>query len=127
LKKVPLLETMDDYERFSLSEAFIEGNFKAGDYIIKQGDEGRDMFFLVEGESFAEIDVNGEKKEVKQYTTGDYFGELALLKGEPRAASIVAKSDCNVVSVDRHSFKRMLGPLDHILKRNLDLYTKFNS
>jgi len=127
LKTVPLLETMDDYERVSLSEAFIEANFKSNDLIIKQGEPGKEMYFLVEGEAFAQIDVNGEKKEVKQYKTGDYFGELALLKGEPRAASIVAKTECQVVSVDRHSFKRMLGPLDHILKRNLDLYTKFNA
>lgn len=128
LKKVPLLETMDDYERFSISEAFKEKNFKAGEYIIKQGEEGRDLFFLVEGEAYATKVFNEgeEAKEVKQYQTGDYFGELALLKGEPRAASILARTDCNVVSMDRHSFKRMLGPLDNILKRNMDLYVQFN-
>lgn len=125
LKKVPLLETMDDYERFSISEAFKEVNYKAGDNIIKEGEEGRELFFLVEGEAYASKVINGDAKEVKQYQTGDYFGELALLKGEPRAASIIARSDCNCVSMDRHSFKRMLGPLDNILKRNTDLYAQF--
>jgi len=57
-----------------------------------------------------------------QYKGGDYFGERALLKNEPRAASVIAKTDCNVVSMDRHSFKRLMGPLEEILKRNMDSY-----
>jgi len=56
------------------------------------------------------------------YETGDYFGERALLKNEPRAANVIAKSDCLVVSVDRHSFKRLMGPLDDILRRNMEIY-----
>jgi cAMP-dependent protein kinase regulator len=59
---------------------------------------------------------------VKKYATGDYFGEIALLRNEPRAASVIAKSNCSCVTIDRHSFKRMLGPLENILKRNIDLY-----
>ena len=66
-----------------------------------------------------------EAKEVKSYKQGDYFGELALLSNEPRAASIMAKNDCTCVKLDRHSFKRLLGPLDNILKRNIDLYVMY--
>ena len=60
------------------------------------------------------------EKEVKQYKSGDYFGELALLKNEPRAATVRAKSKVKVAMIDRNSFKRLLGPLDEILKRNMD-------
>lgn len=63
--------------------------------------------------------------EVKTYKTGDYFGELALIKGEPRAANIIATSDLKVISLDRNSFKRLLGPLEDILKRNSDSYIKY--
>eukprot|EP00356_Strombidium_inclinatum_P016573 CAMPEP_0170494834 /NCGR_PEP_ID=MMETSP0208-20121228/14861_1 /TAXON_ID=197538 /ORGANISM="Strombidium inclinatum, Strain S3" /LENGTH=417 /DNA_ID=CAMNT_0010770937 /DNA_START=22 /DNA_END=1272 /DNA_ORIENTATION=- len=123
LKKIPLLETMDDYERSQVAEAFKDLNLKAGETIIKEGDEGRELYFLVSGEAFAsKVLAPGEPpKEVKQYASGDYFGELALLRNEPRAASIIARTDCLCVSVDRHSFKRMLGPLENILKRNIDL------
>jgi cAMP-dependent protein kinase regulator len=62
---------------------------------------------------------------VKQYKVGDYFGERALLKNEPRAANVVAKSNCVVVQMDRHSFKRLMGPLEDLLKRNMDLYESF--
>jgi cAMP-dependent protein kinase regulator len=60
-----------------------------------------------------------------QYKIGDYFGERALIKNEPRAANVIAKTLCTVVSMDRHSFKRLLGPLEDLLKRNLDLYEQF--
>lgn len=41
-----------------------------------------------------------------------YFGELALIKNQPRAASIVCTSDSTLVALDRYTFKRLLGPLE---------------
>ena len=60
-----------------------------------------------------------------EYNPGDYFGELALLKGEPRAANVISSSDCKLIMLDRKSFKRLLGPLDEILKRNIASYNNF--
>lgn len=57
-----------------------------------------------------------------QYKVGDYFGELALLKNEPRAATIIAKTECKVLSIDRRTFKGLLGPLEEMLKRNVAKY-----
>jgi cAMP-dependent protein kinase regulator len=62
---------------------------------------------------------------VKDYKTGDFFGELALIKGDPRAANIIAKTNLKLISLDRNSFKRLLGPLDDILMRNSEKYIKF--
>ena len=63
--------------------------------------------------------------EVMNYKKGDYFGERALIKNEPRAANVIAKSDLVVVNLDRHSFKRLLGPLEEILKRNMEIYNQY--
>jgi len=60
-----------------------------------------------------------------EYSVGDHFGERALLKNEPRAANIIAETDCVLVSMNRHSFKRLLGPLEEILKRNFETYEKY--
>ncbi len=60
-----------------------------------------------------------------EYKVGDYFGERALIQNEPRAANVITKSDCIVVCMDRHSFKRLMGPLEDVLKRNLELYEQF--
>ena len=56
---------------------------------------------------------------------GDYFGERSLLRNEPRAANIIAKGKCSVVELDRQAFKRLLGPLNDILKRNMEIYDKY--
>lgn len=66
-------------------------------------------------------------QEVMKYKAGDYFGERALIKDEPRAANVQAVTECTVVSLDRHSFKRLLGPLEDILKRKLDVYDQYKS
>lgn len=60
------------------------------------------------------------------YKTGDYFGERALMINEPRAANIIAKTHSKLVSLDRHSFKRLMGPLDEIMRRNMQLYEAYH-
>lgn len=79
---------------------------------------------IEEGEAVATKAMNPdeEAKEVMIYEVGDYFGERALLKNEPRAANVIAKTDCMIVSVNRHSFKRLMGPLEDILRRNMEIY-----
>jgi cAMP-dependent protein kinase regulator len=65
------------------------------------------------------------QKPVMTYNKGDYFGELALLRGEPRAANVVATCDSKLIYLDRKSFSRLLGPLDQILKRNISNYMNY--
>ena len=60
-----------------------------------------------------------------EYHENDYFGEIALVKNTVRQASIKAETDCRVVSIDRDAFKRLLGPIEEILKRNMDKYKKY--
>lgn len=57
----------------------------------------------------------GQEEEVMQYQEKMYFGELALMKDQPRQASIYATEKLKVARIDRNSFKRILGPLEGIL------------
>ena len=126
LEQVKILETMEPYERSVLSDAFVEEYFKTGDYIIREGEEGNKFYLIEEGTLVATKGKGEEEKELKVYTRpGEYFGERSLLKNEPRAANIVAKTDCRLVSIDRHSFKRMMGPLDTLMRRNMEVYEQF--
>ena len=87
------------------------------------------MFYILEqGECVATkcLEPGKPDEEIKEYKEGDYFGERALIKGEPRYANIIAKSELvKVISLDRDSFKRLLGPIEEILKRNMDKYQTF--
>ena len=127
MKRVEILSSVDPYELTQISDALKTVSYRPGDYVIREGEMG-DVFYMVEsGEAEATKTFEAGKPavSVKKYRDGDYFGELALIKGEPRAANIIANSDLKVVTLDRGSFKRLLGPIEEILKRNADQYTKY--
>ena len=83
------------------------------------------FYFIKEGKAIALRNNKGTQEKVHDYKENDYFGELALLKDQPRAASIQATTELTVAKIDRASFKRLLGPLEDILKRNTQKYQKF--
>lgn len=58
---------------------------------------------------------------------GDYFGELALITGEPRAANVIASGTCKVACLDRKSFKRLMGSVQDILSKKASEYRKESS
>ena len=127
LKKVEILKSIDPYELGQICDALKAQNFSKGEFIIKQGDRGDVFYILDEGKAHAEkiFEKGKEPQKVKDYESGGFFGELALLKGEPRAASIVADTNCRCLSLDRMAFKRLLGPLEKILQRNSENYIKY--
>ena len=127
LKKVEILKSIDPYELGQICDALKACNYKKGDNIIKQGEQGNVFYILDEGHCHAEkvFEKGKPAQRVKEYNPCDYFGELALLKGEPRAASIYADTDCKLLSRDRLAFKRLLGPLEKILQRNSENYVKY--
>lgn len=125
LKTIELLNNINGYELSQICDAVKTRYYNSGDRIIRESDDGDDFFIVVEGTAYAEKTIAGKVQKVKDYTTGDYFGELALIKNEPRAASVIASSKCTLISLDRKSFKRLLGPIENILKRSADSYVKY--
>jgi cAMP-dependent protein kinase regulator len=124
LKGVKILSNMDEYERSKLADAIKEKWYTPDSYVIREGDPGSEFFLLMSGNAIATKTLEPGKPpfEILKYKQGDYFGERSLVKNEPRAANIVAVTDLQVVILDRHSFKRLLGPMEEILKRNVSLY-----
>jgi len=108
LAKVPLLCNMDAYERSQLADALKIEVFGDGLVIFKQGDVGNKFYILEDGNAVA----TKEGQEVMKYNSGDYFGELALIRNQPRAATITAKGEAKLLSVDSRSFTRLLNVSD---------------
>ena len=127
LQKVKILSSMESYERSKLADAIKEEWYDPDQYIIREGEQGDIFYLIMSGEAVASKTLEPGKppQQVLHYQAGDYFGERALLKNEPRAANIVAVTQLQVVALNRHSFKRLLGSIDDILKRNLDLYKQY--
>ncbi|KAI5076571.1 hypothetical protein GOP47_0008636 [Adiantum capillus-veneris] len=101
LEDVPLLKSLDKYERAAISDVLNTEYFEAGQNIIVEGQAGNKFYLLEEGE--AEAKKGG--KVLMRYKRGDYFGELALLNNKPRAATVCAVTKCKCASIDRQSFK----------------------
>ena len=124
LSQVELFKEIDAYERSQMADALQTIEYNAGEYVIHEGEWG-DVFYIVEeGHAVATKTLVPGKapEEVFKYQPGGYFGELALLKGAPRAANVIATTHLKCAIMDRRAFKRLLGPLEDILKRNASGY-----
>ncbi|KAH8697081.1 camp-dependent protein kinase regulatory subunit PkaR [Talaromyces proteolyticus] len=115
LEEVPLLASLKPYERSKIADALDTIKYPTGETIIREGDPGDSFYLLESGE--AEAFKSGTDHAVKAYSRGDYFGELALLDDKPRAASVTAKTDVKVARLGRDGFKRLLGPVEQIMRR----------
>ncbi|KAF5026173.1 hypothetical protein F66182_1737 [Fusarium sp. NRRL 66182] len=115
LEEVPLLASLNPYERSKIADALETKKFAPGEIIINEGDPGYAFYLLESGEADAYIGQPDNK--VRHYKKGDYFGELALLNDAPRAASVVASSKVKVGSLGKNAFQRLLGPVEGILRR----------
>ena len=60
----------------------------------------------------------GVDRPVKHYKKGDYFGELALLEDQPRAASVLSTTEVKVATLGKDGFQRLLGPVETIMRRD---------
>lgn len=121
LKLVPLLEKMDSYERGALADSLKQETFAAGTVVIQQGQEG-DRFYLIDsGECVAKRE-GGDAKELC-YKRGDYFGELALLRNDVRAATVTASTEVQLLWIDRKGFKTLLGPVEELMESRAKDYS----
>ena len=126
LNKVPLLDPMEEYEKEKIADVLESADFADGENVITEGEEGDAFYIVVEGSAAATKLVDGEQKEVKTYGPGDFFGELALMSDQPRAASVVANGELKCAKLGRQAFTRLVGACSDILARNQDLYEQIN-
>jgi cAMP-dependent protein kinase regulator len=115
LAEVPLLQSLTAWERSKIADALETLKFPAGAVIIREGQPGNSFYLLEEGE--AQAYKSNNQNPVMSYKKGDFFGELALLNDAPRAASVVAKTDVKVATLDKPAFQRLLGPVEGIMRR----------
>lgn len=109
--RIELFEHLDDDELGLLVEHVIPHRYLSGERLIRRGAEGDSMFVLVEGLVYVFADVNGDDSEVKvaQIVPGQFFGEMSLLTGERRSATITAASDAVAYEITKDAMKQILG------------------
>mmetsp|Transcript_15174 Transcript_15174/g.22286 ORF Transcript_15174/g.22286 Transcript_15174/m.22286 type:complete len:803 (+) Transcript_15174:190-2598(+) len=124
LRKVPFLSELEDNMLLKISDALTTVTFPEGERIINKGDVGEVFYILREGTVKVHDIGFGDSQYVDQNLgPGDFFGERALLTGEPRFAHISATSNCSTLCLSRDTFEKTLGPLqdliDHAMKKRV--------
>jgi len=102
LKKSFIFETIDDKNLEILVKAMHKVELKDGEKIITEGENGDYLFVVDEGK--LDCHKEGSTDVLKACSSGDIFGELALLYNAPRAASVTAKAACLLWKLDRETF-----------------------
>jgi len=117
LEGAALLKYLDASSKLTVVRALFAKNAANGTDIIKQGDAG-DLFYILENGSADVFIKKGdeEAKKVTSYSAGAVFGELALMYGEPRAATVSTTSECLLWCLDRTTFKNIM------MKQNNEQY-----
>lgn len=101
LSKVPLFKRLPQDQYPTLAAACYTCEYPKGSVLIRQGDAGDEFFVIVDGK----VSVCVEGKQVASLGAGDYFGENALLRNEPRTATIAAESEVSCLKIGRERFQ----------------------
>jgi small-conductance mechanosensitive channel/CRP-like cAMP-binding protein len=100
---VPVLAGLPEDAHRAIATAAEERLFGGGEVIVREGDPGGSMFIVMRGR--ATIAVGAERHEVAVAQPGGYFGEMSLLTGEPRSATVIARGDCLVLEIEADAFR----------------------
>jgi cAMP-dependent protein kinase regulator len=116
VSKIPLLQDMDGALVSKFAQVLTTVKFSEGELIVKKGDVGEVFYIVNEGQVKVHDIGMGDSKFVDQILKGgDWFGERALMTGEPRAANVTAMTNVVAFACDRETFETSLGSLESIL------------
>ena len=109
LDRAKLLATLVREERVVLASKLSRAPFSEGDIINYQGEEADYLYLLAKGEADVRVaDGSGAPKHVALLREGDVFGEMGLMLGQPRSATVAAKSDVVCYRLNKEDFKQTL-------------------
>jgi small-conductance mechanosensitive channel/CRP-like cAMP-binding protein len=105
LEGVDLFATLSDEQRADIARATVTKTYGNGEPIVRQGEPGESMYVLCSGT--VSVVVEPDKREVATIRSGGYFGEMSLLTGEPRSATVLARGEAVVLELNAEVFRRL--------------------
>jgi small-conductance mechanosensitive channel/CRP-like cAMP-binding protein len=91
--------------------------FLPGEPIVRQGEPGQELFVILEGEAEVWLEHEGRSTRINQMHRGQFFGEMSLLTGEPRSATVRAVTPLKVVQVGKAALSRIVQEDQRIIER----------
>jgi small-conductance mechanosensitive channel/CRP-like cAMP-binding protein len=124
LRSEALFECLSDEQIESLVQQSQVSHFGRGERVIREGAEGDSMFVLLRGTAEVSISKNGTSISVATLKAPDCFGEMSLLTGEHRTATVRAQSDCQVMEIGKPVMAELLRASPDCLERLSELLAK---
>lgn len=118
LRSVEILKSLSVGQLQRLSDMLAEDTINPGEYVIRQGEDGDTFYIIKDGTAVVtKTNTDGVEKEVGTVFAGQYFGERALIKHEPRAANIKCADEgpLKLLYISKAAFEEVLGPLQKII------------
>lgn len=104
LREIDLFRPLSDEELRSAAARCRSLHYAAGERIIEEGAAGDSFFVVDRGEVEVSKELGGVRRNLARLMEGQFFGEMALLTGEPRAATVVAVTDVDLFTLDKTGF-----------------------
>lgn len=83
-------------------------NVPAGENIVKQGNPADKFFIVVEGEAEVVREEDGKERQIASLSAGQLYGEVAIMRDQPRSATVRAKTDTRLLALERDSFRDLI-------------------
>jgi small-conductance mechanosensitive channel/CRP-like cAMP-binding protein len=104
LEQVSIFAALNEDERAQLAQAARRNLFAAGEVVVKQGEGGSSLFIVSRGEAVVTIEPGN--REVARIPAGGFFGEMSLLTGDPRNATVRTSVDSELLELAVEPFRR---------------------
>src|SRR6266404_3538841 len=124
LRGEPLFQCLSDGQIDNLVKRSELNHFGRGECVIKEGAEGDSMFILLRGAAEVSVSKNGSTIPVATLRSGDCFGEMSLLTGEKRSATVRADGDCYVMEISKDTMAEVIRDSPECLKQLSELLAK---
>jgi small-conductance mechanosensitive channel len=124
LRGEPLFECLSDDQIDNLVKQSDLNHFGRGERVIEEGAAGDSMFILLRGAAQVSISKNGSTIPVATLSSGDCFGEMSLLTGEKRSATVRADGDCYVMEISKQTMGEVIRDSPECLKQLSELLAK---
>jgi small-conductance mechanosensitive channel/CRP-like cAMP-binding protein len=105
LQRVDLFATLSDEQRHTIAAATRTRTFGAGEVIVREGEPGESMYVVASGTVAVLLGPN--RHQLATIGAGNYFGEMSLLTGDVRSATVMAQDDAMVLEIDANLFRRL--------------------
>lgn len=121
---VELFSNLSDVERLHLADHLRYAPFAPGETMTRQGAEAHWLYMVVEGEVSIRVAADGGEREVARLRAGDFFGEMSLLTGERRRATVVALTPVECYRLDKAAFQELLVARPEVTEHIADVLAK---